>query len=123
LFILFLLEIVPDASPEDRRTLMLHMDQILNRLDAATAHERVEIEQERAALAQHRRARAEEEQTTRRETVAKLEARLMQLENDVEVERRVRQGWETRATQSHPLEGASEILTRPCLRLERATLN
>jgi len=106
LFTRSLLEIVPDASPEDRRTLMLHMDQILNRLDAATARERVEIEQERAALAQRRQARAEEEQATRRETVAKLEARLIQLENDVEVERRVRQELETRATVAQPTSAA-----------------
>ncbi len=61
LFTRSLLEVMPDVPPEERRTLMLHMDQILNRLDALTARERLAMEQDRAALAQHRQARALEE--------------------------------------------------------------
>jgi hypothetical protein len=75
LFTRSLLEIMPDVTPDDRWTLMLHMDQILNRLDAVTARERVAIEQDRAALAQHRQAQALEEGAKRKPNVERMSLR------------------------------------------------
>ncbi|WP_372624271.1 hypothetical protein [Falsiroseomonas sp.] len=79
------------------RQLRLHLYRILDRLEAATARERAELEQERAALARHCEARATERETAARTTVAQLETRLAELEREVEVERRVRALLETRA--------------------------
>jgi hypothetical protein len=45
LFTRSLLEIVPDIPEEERQKLMLHLERILDRLDAATARERVAVEQ------------------------------------------------------------------------------
>ena len=91
-----LIEIVPDMPEDGRAKLMLHMERILDRLDTATARERAELEQERAALAVHRAMRSAERENEAQGTVAQLAARVAELEREVEVERRVRERLECR---------------------------
>ncbi len=96
LFTRSLLEVVPGIPEDGRKKLMLHMDRIAHRLEAANARERAEVEQERAALAVHRAERAAEREGEAQSALAQLSVRVAELEREVEVERRIRERLDAR---------------------------
>jgi hypothetical protein len=106
------LEIVPEIPEDERPKRMLHLERILDRLDAATARERVAVEQERAALAVHRPTRSAEREQTARDRMSALEAKVMELEREIEVERRVRERLELRAGAPGPASPPADTSVR-----------